>query len=224
MEAGSTPQIKVYSVWDQVEETDQVEEEKKVGSASDDHLMTLKALTQKLRLETRRPSYLGWKARLDTPHSTKGLVIPQQSIRDLVGPEEQRVVGQSEARLDSQSTQRLAVPQLQQDKEEEEEEEEEEAKQQPGEPRESLLTSGLIWQHSLPSGVLKRFENIDEALGWLRKELLIRLHSDINKLKIEQTCHQHRRMLNDATYGLEERDELSNLLFDSPVTPGVMNI
>ncbi|XP_038838726.1 protein FAM167A [Salvelinus namaycush] len=174
MEASSTPRIKV---------------EEKVGSASEDHLITLKALVQKLRLETRRLSYLEWKARLEA-HSTKALIIPQQSTRDL-------------------------------------------AKRQPVEPRESPLTSGLIWQHSLPAGVLRRFKNIDEAVGWLRKELkdmplqdqqlahqLMRLHSDINKLKIEQTCHQHRRMLNDATYGLEERDELSDLLFDFPVTPG----
>lgn len=49
---------------------------------------------------------------------------------------------------------------------------------------------------------------------------LMRLRGDINKLKIEQTCHLHRRMLNDATFGLEEHDELSELLCDSPVTPG----
>lgn len=49
---------------------------------------------------------------------------------------------------------------------------------------------------------------------------LMRLRGDINKLKIEQTCHLHRRMLNDATYGLEEQDELSDLLCDGPVTPG----
>lgn len=50
---------------------------------------------------------------------------------------------------------------------------------------------------------------------------LMRLRSDINKLKIEQTCHLHRRMLNDATFGLEERDELSDLLFECPATPGL---
>uniref|UniRef100_A0A4W4F4F3 Family with sequence similarity 167 member Aa n=2 Tax=Electrophorus TaxID=8004 RepID=A0A4W4F4F3_ELEEL len=49
---------------------------------------------------------------------------------------------------------------------------------------------------------------------------LMRLRGDINKLKIEQTCHQHRRMLNDATFGLEEHDELSDLLCDGPLTPG----
>lgn len=47
---------------------------------------------------------------------------------------------------------------------------------------------------------------------------LMRLRNEINKLKIEQTCHLHQRMLNDATYELEERDELSDLLCDFPVT------
>lgn len=50
---------------------------------------------------------------------------------------------------------------------------------------------------------------------------LMRLRSDISKLKIEQTCHLHRRMLNDATLELEERDELSDLLCDFPVTLGL---
>ncbi|MEQ2175375.1 hypothetical protein GOODEAATRI_017330 [Goodea atripinnis] len=50
---------------------------------------------------------------------------------------------------------------------------------------------------------------------------LIRLRSDINMLKIEQTCHLHRRMLNDATFGLEEKDEMSDLLCECPVTPGL---
>ena len=46
---------------------------------------------------------------------------------------------------------------------------------------------------------------------------LMRLRSDIHKLKIEQTCDLHRRMLNDATYELEERDELSDLFCDAPL-------
>lgn len=48
---------------------------------------------------------------------------------------------------------------------------------------------------------------------------LMRLRSEISKLKIEQACHLHRRMLNDAAFGLEEPDELSDLLFECPVTP-----
>ncbi|KAM7367988.1 hypothetical protein PAMP_014245 [Pampus punctatissimus] len=156
---------------------------------TDDHLMTLKALTEKLRLETRRPSYLEWKARLEAESfresgTRKGLIQ--------VEPEGKRVP-----------------------------------------PKETAVKSDVI-RCKLPSGVLKGFANIDEALSWLRRELtdmrlqdqqlarqLMRLRSDINKLKIEQTCHLHRRMLNDATFGLEERDELSDLLCECPVTPGL---
>ncbi|XP_073349401.1 protein FAM167A [Pagrus major] len=156
---------------------------------TDDHLMNLKALTEKLRLETRRPSYLEWKARLETesfrePGSGKGPIH--------VEPEGKAVT-----------------------------------------PKETVVNSEMI-QCKLPSGVLKGFGNIDEALSWLRRELtdmrlqdqqlarqLMRLRNDINKLKIEQTCHLHRRMLNDATFGLEERDELSDLLCECPVTPGL---
>lgn len=32
---------------------------------ADDHLLSLKALAKKLRLETRRPSYLEWKAQVE---------------------------------------------------------------------------------------------------------------------------------------------------------------
>ncbi|XP_073088886.1 protein FAM167A isoform X6 [Manis javanica] len=46
---------------------------------------------------------------------------------------------------------------------------------------------------------------------------LMRLRGDIHKLKIEQTCDLHRRMLNDATYELEERDEQADLFCDAPL-------
>ncbi|KAL6096032.1 fam167a [Pungitius sinensis] len=156
---------------------------------SDDHLLNLKALTEKLRLETRRPSYLEWKARLEA-----------ESFRELRSRE---TPTQAEPEGDTVSG------------------------------TEAVLKSQVI-QCKLPSGVLKGFENIDEALSWLRRELtdmrlqdqqlarqLMRLRGDINQLKIEQTCHLHRRMLNDATFGLEERDELSDLLCECPVTPGL---
>ncbi|KAM6906653.1 LOW QUALITY PROTEIN: protein FAM167A [Lycodopsis pacificus] len=157
-----------------------------VDLPTDDHLMNLKALTEKLRLETRRPSYLEWKARLEAERfgeSSRGKSPIQ------VEPEGNVVS-----------------------------------------PTETVKSDAI----QCKSGVLKGFENIDEALSWLRRELtdmrlqdqqlarqLMRLRSDINKLKIEQTCHLHRRMLNDATFGLEERDELSDLLCECPVTPGL---
>uniref|UniRef100_A0A8B9J7W7 Family with sequence similarity 167 member Aa n=1 Tax=Astyanax mexicanus TaxID=7994 RepID=A0A8B9J7W7_ASTMX len=84
-----------------------------------------------------------------------------------------------------------------------------------------------------PAESLKGFGSIGEALELLRKELkemrvqdqqlacqLMRLHSDLNKLKIEQTCNQDRKMLNDATFELEERDEMLELLCDGPVASG----
>nr|XP_057912734.1 protein FAM167A [Doryrhamphus excisus] len=146
-------------------------------SPSSDHLLTLKALTEKLRLETRRPSYLEWKARVEAENFTGG-----------------HAEGESGSKRGDSNVIRC----------------------------------------KLRSGVLKAFENIDEALSWLRRELaemrlqdqqlarqLIRLRSDISKMKIEQACQLHRRMLNDATYGLEERDELADLLCECPVTPGL---
>ncbi|XP_036406558.1 protein FAM167A [Megalops cyprinoides] len=161
-----------------------------MGIAHDDHLGSLKALTEKLRLETRRPSYLAWRAQVEAQGSRR-LRAQEQQVED----------NQQEA-LDSLRD---------------------------GGPE----GISLAQEDSLPSASLKGFGNIDEALVWLRKELtemrlqdqqlarqLMRLRSDIIKLKIEQTCHLHRTMLNDATYGLEERDELSDLLCDFPVTPG----
>lgn len=160
-----------------------------VDLSTDDHLMTLKALTEKLRLETRRPSYLEWQARLEADRFRDSETGKEPITVEPKG----KVVRHKETSVDPD-----------------------------------------VSQPKLPSGGLKGFENIDEALTWLRRELtdmrlqdqqlarqLMRLRSDINKLKIEQTCHLHRRMLNDATFGLEERDELSDLLCECPVTPGL---
>ncbi|NXJ13580.1 F167A protein, partial [Odontophorus gujanensis] len=158
----------------------------------DDHLRSLKALTEKLRLETRRPSYLEWKAKLEE----QAWKSPQPT-----GDEEG-----NEAKKGTEDTVPLRKVQLHLN----------------GSPAQDKVT--------LTSGKIGDFESIDEALTWLRKELaemrlqdqqlarqLMRLRSDINKLKIEQTCHLHQRMLNDATYELEERDELADLFCDFPL-------
>lgn len=55
----SMPEIQIEEMLDSVD--DKVEG----GPPLDDHLRNLKALTEKLRLETRRPSYLEWKAQLE---------------------------------------------------------------------------------------------------------------------------------------------------------------
>ncbi|KAJ3606364.1 hypothetical protein NHX12_025885 [Muraenolepis orangiensis] len=156
--------------------------------SKDDHLLSLKALTEKLRLETRRPSYLEWQARLEA-HSWRPTAGRHAPLGD-----------------------------------------------RPGDER-PLPSEGLEEEVEAvrgPSGLLSGFGSMDQALDWLRKELaemrvqdqqlarqLMRLRSDINKLKIDQICQVHRRMLNDATFGLEERDELSDLLCECPVTPGL---
>ncbi|XP_004766126.1 protein FAM167A [Mustela putorius furo] len=181
----SVPQI-------QVEEVVGGEEEP-AGAAlpPDDHLRSLKALTEKLRLETRRPSYLEWQARLE-----------EQTWPFPRPPAEQGECEEEDPSSPRREPRRHSPPN--------------ESDPQDAGPQ--------------PTGKLEGFESIDEAIAWLRKELmemrlqdqqlarqLMRLRSDISKLKIEQTCDLHRRMLNDATYELEERDELSDLFCDSPL-------
>ncbi|XP_061280998.1 protein FAM167A isoform X2 [Bos javanicus] len=158
----------------------------------DDHLRSLKALTEKLRLETRRPSYLEWQARLEE----QTWPFPRPAAEPRGSAEEEPSL------LRTRALRPHPPPNGR-------------ANQDDGTP---------------PTGKLEGFESIDEAIAWLRKELmemrlqdqqlarqLMRLRSDIHKLKIEQTCDLHRRMLNDATYELEERDELSDLFCDAPL-------
>ena len=125
MEAPSAPpQITV----DGASVLEEAECEEDVDLPTDDHLMTLKALTEKLRLETRRPSYLEWKARLEA-----------ESFRESgtrKGPIQEEPEGKRRDTLE-----------------------------------ETVVKSDVI-RCKLPSGVLKGFGNIDEALRWLRKELV----------------------------------------------------
>lgn len=124
MDAPSPPHIMV----DSVEVGDEAECGEDVDLPTDDHLMTLKALTEKLRLETRRPSYLEWKARLEAESFTES------------GP------GKCPIQMEPESLKLVT-------------------------PKEAVVNSGVT-QCKLPSGVLKGFGNIDEALGWLRRELV----------------------------------------------------
>ncbi|KAM6149697.1 protein FAM167A [Erethizon dorsatum] len=186
----SVPQIRVEEVG---------EDKGPAGAATppDDHLRSLKALTEKLRLETRRPSYLEWQARLEE----QTWPFPRPAAEEEASME-QAACGAGEPLLAHR-----------------------EAREHPPPPGSTSEGDGL-----LSTGKLEGFQSIDEAITWLRKELaemrlqdqqlarqLMRLRGDINKLKIEQTCRLHRRMLNDATYELEERDELSDLFCDSPL-------
>ncbi|KPP65612.1 protein FAM167A-like [Scleropages formosus] len=180
----STPQIKC-------EDKSQLDQES-LGVTHVDHLRSLKALTEKLRLEIRKPSYLEWRSQLEAK-CAKG----PKAQEELSGPKEKT----------------------------------------PGSLRWSkrtIFSTGVMQDGGVPSGTLRGFGSIEEALNWVKKELtemrlqdqqlarqLMRLRGDINKLKVEQACDLHRKMLNDATFELEERDEMSDLLCDFPVGPGL---
>lgn len=118
-----TPQITV----DRVSVIEDAECAEDADFSTDDHLMNLKALTEKLRLETRRPSYLEWKARLDA-----------ENFRETR-------TGSGQLPVEAEGN-RVA-------------------------PNEPVMKSKVI-QCKLSSGVLKGFGNIDEALSWLRRELV----------------------------------------------------
>ncbi|NXA78237.1 F167A protein, partial [Thryothorus ludovicianus] len=132
-----------------------------------ENLESLKALAAKLKLQTRRPSYLEWEAKVRgqrwTPAGTWG--APQSA-------------GHPEERQD---------------------------------------------------GGVCGFATVEEALEWLRTELrerqaldqrlaqqLMRLRARLHRLKVEQACHQHKEMLDDATFGLEGCEEDSDLLCTIP--------
>lgn len=123
MDTTSAPQIVVDGAC-VLEEAECGEDE---DLPSDDHFMNLKALTEKLRLETRRPSYLEWKARLEV--------------------EGFRESGTGKGQIQVEPEGKVAKP------------------------KESVVNSDVI-QRKLPSGELKGFGNIDEALSWLRRELV----------------------------------------------------
>ncbi|MEQ2199329.1 hypothetical protein XENOCAPTIV_010913 [Xenoophorus captivus] len=147
------------------------------GDAED--LDSVKALTEKLKLQTRRPSYLEWQERLQsrpwTDRSSKD--SPDSAGGDVSMP---------------------AI--LRNDNSE-------------------LVVRNICG-----------FDTIDDALEFLRKELremqvqdnrlarqLIHLRGEIHRLKVEQVCHRHKEMLDDATYELEECGEESDLLCDIPM-------
>lgn len=104
-------------------------------ATTDDHLRTLKALTQRLRLETRRPSYFEWKAQVEA------------NVAKV----------QSKAKESADLGQYAGL-----------------------EHTEKLKSNGystdLSPESGLASGRLKGFRNIDEALIWLRKELVSKMH------------------------------------------------
>ncbi|XP_025941824.1 protein FAM167B [Apteryx rowi] len=146
--------------------------EEEPGS-DEESLDSVKALAAKLKLQTRRPSYLEWKAR-----------VQGQPWQSRVSEGAGGVRG---------------------------------AERAPTRPEE------------LPAGGLCGFASMEEALEWLRTELremqaadqllarqLMRLRGRLHRLKVEQACHRHKEMLDDATFGLEGCEEDSDLLCNVP--------
>ncbi|NXP28056.1 F167A protein, partial [Scytalopus superciliaris] len=136
----------------------------------EENLDSVKALTAKLKLQTRRPSYLEWEARVRGQRW--GTRTPGGARR---------------------------------------------AEQDPGHPEDRQ------------GGGICGFATMEAALEWLRMELrdmqaldqslaqqLMRLRARLHRLKVEQACHQHKEMLDDATFGLEGCEEDSDLLCNIP--------
>ncbi|NXH38113.1 F167A protein, partial [Dicaeum eximium] len=91
------------------------------------------------------------------------------------------------------------------------------AEQSPGHPQQQR------------DGGVGGFATVEAALEWLRTELramqaqdqrlaqqLMRLRARLHRLKVEQVCHRHKEMLDDATFGLEGCEEDSDLLCTIP--------
>ncbi|XP_070621000.1 protein FAM167B [Erythrolamprus reginae] len=145
----------------------------------EENLDSVKALTTKLKLQTRRPSYQEWKAHVQSPSWRNGLRA-----------------GALKTHLEKQGEEAVR-----------------EENQDPGGPLKSVCG----------------FPNIDVAFEWLRMELekmqaldnqiarqLIGLRAQIHQLKVEQACHRHKEMLDDATFELEDCEEDSDLLCNIP--------
>ncbi|KAA0710827.1 Protein FAM167A [Triplophysa tibetana] len=160
-----------------------------IAAFQDDHLSSLKSLTEKLKLETKKSIHLDWRAQLEAMLTTS------------------HNISSSEAEKHTSS--------------------------HPFRCLKPSMNSGVFNEVRQPAGGMMGFKSIDQALEWLRKELaemrlqdqqlalhLMRLRSNINNLRIVQTCNQHRIMLNDVTLELEERDDMS-VLCDVPVSPGL---
>jgi hypothetical protein len=128
----SVPQIQVEEV---------SEKDRPAGAAvpPDDHLLSLKALTEKLRLETRRPSYLEWQARLEE----QTWPFPRPAAQQEASLE-QGACGGGEPLMPLK------------------------------EPRDLLPPSASAGRGDRPltTGKLEGFQSIDEAIAWLRKELV----------------------------------------------------
>ncbi|XP_045391553.1 protein FAM167A isoform X1 [Lemur catta] len=143
----SVPQI-------QVEEVGGEEGPAAAAAPPDDHLRSLKALTEKLRLETRRPSYLEWQARLE--EQTWPFQRPAAAAAAEQGASsEQGQRGGEEALLLRKEPRQHPPP--------------------------AMSTSPGAGP--LSPGKLEGFQSIDEAIAWLRKELVGTITSPISQMR-----------------------------------------
>ncbi|XP_071655051.1 protein FAM167B isoform X4 [Patagioenas fasciata] len=60
--------------------------------------------------------------------------------------------------------------------------------------------------------VKREMQAVDQRLA----QQLMRLRAQLHRMKVEQACHQHKEMLDDATFGLEGCEEDSDLLCNIP--------
>ena len=134
-----TPRIEV----EDVDGPDPVDD---LDPSTDDHLRTLKALTEKLRLETRRPSYQEWRAQVEA-QGARGPTEAGKGSPELGQGDGRGGSGDGDVRSSWGTAERKPVESA-----------------PPGD------VSGDTGSQS--SGSLKGFGNIDEALVWLRKELV----------------------------------------------------
>ncbi|KAF0044573.1 hypothetical protein F2P81_003731 [Scophthalmus maximus] len=161
------------------------------GRAED--LDSVKALAEKLKLQTRRPSYLEWQERVrsrpwkesssaDSPEPAGAQVAPMPVVlRD----ENSELVVRNICGFDTIDD---AL---------------------------EFLRKELVSDDCYPLGVKLRREMQVQDNRLARQ--LIGLRGEIHRLKVEQVCDRHKEMLDDATYELEECGEESDLLCDIPM-------
>ncbi|XP_002738562.1 protein FAM167A-like [Saccoglossus kowalevskii] len=132
-----------------------------------DEMTELKAMTTRLKLQTRRPSYIEWRSKLEKPS-----LAYYNSSDDVIGKSHQ-----------------------------------------------------------------ERKAEIDNALSWLRRELvdmrtqdqslarqLMNIHREIQRLRLEQSCEAHRDMLDEVQYTIEEQDEMTDVCDMQAMDPNLLRI
>ncbi|KAJ1178048.1 hypothetical protein NDU88_003297 [Pleurodeles waltl] len=197
-------------------------------STCDDDLDSVKALTAKLKLQTRRPSYLEWKAQVQrqpwrAPETTPAFKVMargrsgEATSPSRSGPKRPPAHEEGGVRLPPRGPKRAPVHELV------ERLPEGDGATPPRARRAPTQTEDVPLKNT------QGFATLGQALEWLRQELkemqeldhqlarqLMRLRGQIHQLKVEQACHQHKEMLDDATFGLEDCEEDSDLLCNIP--------